>query len=80
MTDKQLKVANEKMEEIQELEQFIRAFKEPYMNCIRASAFGSNSKDCSRQMLINSNSVLHNLILDHCKSELERLKEEFKNI
>lgn len=80
MTVGQLKTANKMMEQIQELEEFIKAFKEPYMNCIRASSFGTNNMDCSQTMIIHSDSELHNLILNHCNSELVRLKEEFQNL
>lgn len=80
MTKEQLEKAIKKMDEIQELKEFIEAFKEPYMNSIRASQFGANNKDCTKVMLINSDSELHDLILNHCNSELERLKEEFRNL
>lgn len=80
MTREQLKTANKKMEEIQELEEFIRAFKEPYMNCIRASSFGTNNMDCGQTMIVHSDSELHNLILNHFNLELVRLREEFQNL
>lgn len=68
------------MEQIQEFEDYIKAFKEPYMNCIRASSFGTNNMDCGQTIIIHSDSKLHNLILNHCNSELERLREEFQNL
>lgn len=68
------------MEQIQELEEFIKVFKEPYMSCIRTSSFGTNNMDCGQTMIIHSDSELHNLILNHCNSELERLREEFQNL
>lgn len=80
MTKEQLKIANEKMEKIRELEKFIDAFEYPAMNCINASAFGSNSRDCSQTLIIHSDSELHSLILNHLNSELERLREEFQNL
>jgi hypothetical protein len=80
MTRERLENATKKMDEINILEKFIKAFKEPYMNCIRASSFGANDKDRSQTMIISSDSELHNLILNHCNSELVRLKEEFRDL
>lgn len=80
MTGEQLKIANKKMEQIQELENFIEAFEYPAMNCIAATAFGADSKECRQTMIIHSDSELHNLILNYFNSELERLKKEFQNL
>lgn len=80
MTGEQLKIANKKMEQIQELENFIEAFEYPSMNHITASAYGPNNKDCRQTMIIHSDSELHNLILNYFNSELERLKKEFQNL
>lgn len=76
MTEELLKNADKKMKEIRELEDFIKAFKAPFMNCIRATS----EKDSCEFMIIHSDSELHHLILNHCNSELERLKEEFKKL
>lgn len=80
MTKEQFKNAAKKMDEIQEMESFIEAFKAPYMNCIHASAFGTNNKDCKQFMIIHSDSELHSLILNHCNLKLELLKKEFQNL
>lgn len=76
VTEELLKNADKKMKEIRELEDFIKAFKAPFMNCIRATS----EKDSCEFMIIHSDSELHHLILNHCNSELERLKEEFKKL
>ena len=80
MTKEQFKNAAKKMDEIQEMESFIEAFKAPYMNCIHASAFGTNNKDCKQFMIIHSDSELHSLILNHCNLKLELLKKEFQDL
>ena len=80
MTDEQFKIANEKMEKIRKLEEFIKAFEEPYVIDIRAIAYGKNNKEQTEYMLIKENSELYDLILNYCNSELKHLREEFKGI
>jgi hypothetical protein len=76
VTEELLKNADKKMKEIRELEDFIKAFKAPFMNCIRATS----EKDSCEFMIIHSDSELHHLIMNHCNSELKRLKEEFRKL
>lgn len=80
MTKENLKLANEKMEQVKEMQDFIKAFKEPYMNIIKASDFGSNGSERNKSIIISSNDELYNLILNYCESKLEQLKEEFQKI
>ncbi len=66
MTDQQFKIANEKMKEIQEIEKFIKAFKEPYMNDIHAVAFGRDDRECGVHMTIDRDSEF--CVSRKCKS------------
>lgn len=80
MTKELLKNANKKIGEIRKMEDFIEAFKEPYINSIYAFAYGTLGAERKQVMIIDSDSELYDLILNHCNSELERLKEEFKKL
>lgn len=80
MTKEQLGRATKILDEIQEMETFIKAFNEPYMNCIRASAFGNNNIDCGKTIIIHSDSELHSLILTYYNLKLEQLRKEFQNL
>lgn len=80
MTKEQLGRATKILDEIQEMKTFIKAFNEPYMNCICASAFGNDSIDCGKTMIIDSDSELHSLILTYCNLKLEQLRKEFQDL
>lgn len=80
MTEESLNLANRKMEQIKKMEDFIKAFKAPYVNVIKASDFGSNGLECNKSIVINDNDELHKLILHRCESKLKRLKEEFQKL
>ncbi len=75
MTEENLNLANRKMEQIKKMQDFIAAFRCPYVNIIKASDYQTD-----KTIIINTNDELHNLILKHCESKLERLKEEFQKI
>lgn len=80
MTEENLSLANRKMEQIKEMQDFIKAFKSPYMNVIKAADFGINNLECDKTIIINSQDELHNMILQHCEAKLEKLKKEFQKI
>lgn len=79
MTISQFKSGKELMGKIQELQEFQKAFHDPYINIIRACAYDGQINK-TKELEIKTDSELHKLIDDYVERQLSELKKHFDEI